>query len=446
MICKYDRKGIKVMKVVYYKSRATCFTCVDVEHSKNESGDVANVRGFNTKTKDNQKVFSRNNEELLSDNGDNISEEKFKSMIKSEIKRYFNPFDNIVVLAGAGASIVNDNKGKPDRNYGHTVQMLAVVIDELLENEKNLYSVKEMSNICHYAVPISNVINGQGEQKKKYNDEFVLEDFLSKVITYEEFFEGDNDKLKYINTKNKILEIIKEKTSFSFDVEKHKHSSLIKTMSSTIKSPNRLTIITTNYDTLFEQAASYLNFTVFDGFSFDAYPKFDIDLFDWSLVKPISNVKSDKVEYKKSTLNLLKIHGSLTWKKEGDDIVRVNKEINNEPIMIFPSSNKYSHSYEKPYFELFSKFQEILKRPNTLFITTGFSFSDSHIAKMITQAIKSTPSLSVLVTDLKLDSNEKSSNWHNLEKLMADGYRIAFLKATLASDLIDYFGEVSNDN
>ena len=31
--------------------------------------------------------------------------------------------------------------------------------------------------------------------------------------------------------------------------------------------------------------------------------------------------------------------------------------------MIFPSSNKYMQSYQEPYFELFIKFQELLKRP-----------------------------------------------------------------------------------
>lgn len=422
-------------ETLFYKSRSVNFSLIKQKCDDNESLE---------KLHDEQTIFNKNNKKLVNEKDESVSEDEFKDLIRSEIKRYFNPFDNIVVLAGAGSSVVNNDQGSPDENYGHTVKMLAQAVHKTLKEDEALYSVKEMSNYCRYEIPITNEVNENSDIVEEYNDNFVLEDFLSKVITYEEFLEEEK-KEKYINTKNKILKIIKQKTSYSFDKDKHKHSSLIKIMSSLIKTPSRLTIVTTNYDTLFEEAASYLNFTVFDGFSFDAYPKFDIDLYDWSLVKPILNVKSDKVEYKKSTLNLLKIHGSLTWQKEEDEIVRMEKENNDEPIMIFPSSNKYSHSYEKPYFELFSKFQEILKKPNTLFVTTGFSFADNHISKMITQAIKITPSLSVLITDFSLDSDEKSNNWHELEKLMEDGYRISFLKTTLDSDLTDYFGEVKHD-
>lgn len=197
---------------------------------------------------------------------------------------------------------------------------------------------------------------------------------------------------------------------------------------------------------MFEEAANHLGFTVFDGFSFDSNCIFDIDLFDWSLVKPIYNVKSEKLEYKKSSVNLLKIHGSLSWIKQDDNIARVGKASSSDPIMIFPSSNKYSHSYEKPYFELFSKFQELIKRPNTLLITTGFSFSDNHISKMITQAIKSSPSLSLLCTSHTLEQKCSNKNWDELLELKNDGYRICFLRASLSGDLLDYFGGNSYDN
>lgn len=143
---------------------------------------------------------------------------------------------------------------------------------------------------------------------------------------------------------------------------------------------------------------------------------------------------------------MLKIHGSLTWKQEKEEIIRCDKNPDLTPIMIFPSSNKYSHSYEKPYFELLSKFQDLLKMPNTLFVTTGFSFADNHIAKMITQAIKSNPSLTLLATDFSIDDIDKNQNWSELIALMNNGYRIAFLKGTMADGLADYFGMVQHDD
>lgn len=384
-------------------------------------------------------IFYRDDNELKNQENEVIKEEEFNKLIKDEINGFIYPFDNIVVLAGAGSSIVSDENGNPMENYGHTVEMLSKKVYEALENNDEFYSVKELSKICSYSTKI--YIEDSENNTKKYNREFNLEDFLSKVLMFEEFIdEIENiENKKYISSKNEILRVIKEKTSYNFDSAVHKHEKLIKLLSDLHKSPNRLTVVTTNYDTLFEEAANKLNFTVFDGFSFDLNPVFDADIFNWSLVRPISDVKTEKMEFKKNVMNILKIHGSLTWEKKGDNIIRMDKNNCKNTVMIFPSSNKYTHSYEKPYFELFSKFQEYIKMMNTLLITIGFSFSDNHIAKMITQAIKTTSSLTVLITDYSIDSQEKNDNWKELEKLMEDGYRISFLKGTIDDDIVKYF-------
>ncbi|MDN6279250.1 MAG: SIR2 family protein, partial [Lactococcus lactis] len=215
----------------------------------------------------------------------------------------------------------------------------------------------------------------------------------------------------------------------------------LKILSSKLKKENKLTVVTTNYDTLFEEAAESLEMTVIDGFSFSYYPYFDSNMFDWKLVRDVPNVKTTQLEYKENVINLLKIHGSLTWERSESDqkIRRKQKDSVNNPIMVFPSSNKYVQSYDKPYFELFTKFQELLRRPNTLLITTGFSFADNHIATMITQAIKHNPGLNALVSDHNISQGH--NNWEELYDLMEDHFQIAFLKATLNADLIDYVGE-----
>lgn len=96
-------------------------------------------------------------------------------------------------------------------------------------------------------------------------------------------------------------------------------------------------------------------------------------------------------------------------------------------------------SYQEPYFELFTKFQELLKRPNTLLITTGFSFADNHISQMIIQAIIHNKSLATLISDYNIVQSNR--NWNKLMELMNKNYQIAFLKATMNDDLTDYVGE-----
>jgi hypothetical protein len=165
---------------------------------------------------------------------------------------------------------------------------------------------------------------------------------------------------------------------------------------------------------------------------------------------------------------LVKIHGSLTWEKQDNgDIVRKNKDSitkTDKMVMVFPSSDKFTQSYQEPYFELFTKFQELIKRPNTLLISSGFSFADDHISKMVTQALKNNSSLKLLVTDFNIDPNREwngddnqyvkieesdskyNQNWAELVRLMDEGYPITFLKATMNSDLVDYLsGRYLND-
>ncbi|MCW6676404.1 SIR2 family protein, partial [Aerococcaceae bacterium NML180378] len=260
-----------------------------------------------------------------------------------------------------------------------------------------------------------------------------------RMQSYREFIEDDDEKKKYDASYRKIIDIIKNKTSYDYNSEVFKHGTLIKLLSDMLTAPNRLSIVTTNYDTVIEDSANSLNYTVFDGFTFSHTPTFDVEMFDWLLAKPIPNIKTQKPEYKKSVINLLKIHGSLTWEKQNDNIVRKDKLAVSLPIMVFPNSNKYMQSYERPYFELFSKFQELLRVPNTVLITSGFSFADNHISKMITQAIKNVPSLSVVITDFNISPEDPNGNWEELVDLMNKGYRISFVKATMNGDLPEYF-------
>lgn len=378
-----------------------------------------NVTLTSKKNDTNNNEYYRNNIKILNDKEKPISEEDFKNIIKHEIFNFIGYFENIILLVGAGASVVGDR----DPRFGHTVDMLAEEAKKQLI-KPDYFSLDELSKMCKYFSP--------------EEEDFNLEDFLSQMQAFSRFV-SDSEKDRFEKSYTKIIEIIKDKTSYDYDEKYFKHAKLIKQLTDMHVTPNRLSIVTTNYDTIIEESAYSLNYTVFDGFTFSHEPTFDVDMFDWYLSKPISDVKSQKEAYKKSVVNLLKIHGSLTWEREQDKIVRKNKVDLKSPIMIFPSSNKYMQSYQKPYFELFSKFQELLRKPNTLLITAGFSFADNHISQMIIQALKNIPSLSLLITDFNISPEKPNENWEEIEKLMRSNYNIAFLKAVMNTDLTDYF-------
>lgn len=383
--------------------------------------------------------FFKNNTPIKNDKDMNIQRSEFNSLIKKETSSFIHKsFSNIIVLIGAGASVLCTG-GTVDPRFGKTVSMLAALINDALKLDPSLFTLQQLADLCKYDIPVE---ISDAAENVKLNSTFNLEDFLSNLLSFEKYVSASEHN-KYVASKKKILSLIISNTSYDYDSSCLKHSAFINTVSHLVKAPSKLTIVTTNYDTLIEDAADSIGYTVMDGFSFSHRPYFDSDMFEWNLVKDIENIKTRELEYKKNILNLLKLHGSLTWKRDGQGIRRKEKSDVIEPIMIFPSSEKYMQSYQDPYFELFAKFQELLKRPNTLLITSGFSFADNHISQMIIQAILHNKSLALLISDYNI--NQSNPNWDKLTDLMKHNYQIAFLQATMNSDLTDYLGEYYDD-
>ena len=405
-------------------------------------------------------------QESNSDLTENFSESDFKRLISEKIHKtiYGEKYSNIVFLAGAGASVVNNNQ-----NYGKAVKMIADDIFKKLHKSKKFFTLEELAHKCKYKDGNILAINPANTAKKRtLDDSFNLEDFLSTLFHYRPYA-LDSDIEKMNKTIEKILLLIKENTNYSFDSSIMNHGKLLNLLSNlSWKDGNKFSVITTNYDLLIEEAAASNNFVIFDGFNFTPLPKFDSNMFEWNLVREVQNINTREVEFKEKTFNLVKIHGSLSWEKQDNgDILRKNKDSitdTEKMVMIFPSSDKFAQSYQEPYFELFTKFQELIKRPNTLLISSGFSFADVHISKMIFQALKNNTSLTLLVTDYNISPNrvwnEKENkyistketnsnfnqNWEDLICLMNQGYSVSFLKATMNNDLVDYLsGRYLND-
>lgn len=379
--------------------------------------------------------FYKNGVPLTNDDGNPIDELAFKSLIKRETSSFIHKtFSNVIVLVGAGASVLCTS-GNIDNRFGKTVFMLADLINTTLKQDSNLFTLQELAQLCKYDTLVE--IEEQ-DGSSKLNALFNLEDFLSDLLSFEKYVPNNKAK-KYNRSKCKIFDLIVKNTSYEYDNSCLKHSAFINTVSHLVRIPSKLTVVTTNYDTLIEDAANSIEYTVMDGFSFSYRPYFDSDMLEWNLVKDIENIKTKELEYKKNIINLLKLHGSLTWERDAKGIRRKEKTEVSNPIMIFPSANKYMQSYQEPYFELFTKFQELLKRPNTLLITTGFSFADNHISQMIIQAILHNRSLATLVSDYNIAQN--NPNWMKIIDLMKHNYQVTFLKAAMNSDLSDYLGE-----
>lgn len=361
--------------------------------------------------------FLLNGSPMLDIDNNPVKEAEFQARVTDEVSKFINKnHSQIIFLAGAGASITGKKEIAEIR--GRSMRDLTKLIAHKLDVDEQVFSVTDLAKYSKY------------EYTDPTSNDFQLENFISSIQSAQPYI-AKNYHSKYDKSVDLILKTIIHETTYDYDEKLLKHAQLINMLSSRITPPNKLTIATTNYDTLFEEAATKIAYTVMDGFTADIDPKFDPDVFEWNLVRDIPNLATAELEYKKQVINLIKLHGSLTWQFDDKHVLRrMQRAQVTNPVMIFPSANKYMQSYTEPYFELFSKFQELINRPNTLLITNGFSFGDNHIAEMVHHAIVHNSGLSLLVSDYSLDDQE-ATGWKSLESLMESGYPVAFLKSVL---------------
>lgn len=76
--------------------------------------------------------------------------------------------------------------------------------------------------------------------------------------------------------------------------------------------------------------------------------------------------------------------------------------------MIFPKDSKYESSYEQPYFEMMSRFQQNLRNENVLLVCIGFSFNDKHLVTAITEALEQNPSFQLIVVNRSIDQSSET--------------------------------------
>lgn len=155
-------------------------------------------------------------------------------------------------------------------------------------------------------------------------------------------------------------------------------------------------IFTTNYDLLFEQAHQRAKVPCFDGFTGVSEPFFD----------PSSVAGNDLPS---RWTRIWKLHGSLGWSRnERGEIIRSGQPSASE--LVFPDHLKYDQTQKAPWAALFDRLRAFLMTPDTLLVTTGFSFGDAHISARIGECLAANPSASVFAFQFKpLDQEPHAS-------------------------------------
>lgn len=206
----------------------------------------------------------------------------------------------------------------------------------------------------------------------------------------------------------------------------------------------QINLFSTNIDLFLEKAIEETKHEFNDGFKGRLKPIYDLSNFQKSYFKTTLQYEN-KSEI--PVFNILKVHGSLNWENDGEDIVHsdlshvltvqeqleeINKEsvlheIKNEttvkdlieidkllgPPAISPSS--FFEAYEKilvvnptkekfersviddKFYELLRLYANSLEKENSLLFVLGFSFADEHIRDITLRAANSNPTLQIIV-------------------------------------------------
>ncbi len=344
--------------------------------------------------------------------------------------------ENLVVLTGAGTSITVDGKGDPvpdsdsNKYAGKTVW--------------GIWKIVKNSVVDVDVIAILKQFDFYDEGSKKEKDSFNLELLLSLIENFlianknipEESIKKLVDDCRKL--KDKIIETLKDECRLQLH-DTAPHPQFLRTLLAARKrSQSRLKLFTLNYDTLFEQSAEEINATTIDGFSFTRRPVFNGSNFDIDIVRREKSRIFHQENFEEKVFHLYKLHGSLDWEISENQIVRRQDFIkDNDPLIIPPSAHKFEQSYEMPFFEMMSRFQQVLRRENTVLLVVGYSFGDAHVNRVILEALNSNLNFEVVVVSpsVNLPASDKDDVLKQLHQLIDSGNT----NITLINDLFQRF-------
>ncbi|MGL5721265.1 MAG: SIR2 family protein [Brevinema sp.] len=244
-----------------------------------------------------------------------------------------------------------------------------------------------------------------------------VEQLIQHIEVATEFYKDNQvEREKYQKLQEEIMsELIKAIKAFESSVLKCASSAGTEFLFRLINRPahfNRPHIFTTNYDRLVEHICEQLHIRIIDRFVGTLSPKFSSDPLNINYHYTPPGIKGEP-RYLEQVIHYTKLHGSLDWYEQGEWISRITHPFGQEStggdtdnaskVLIYPKASKSIETLLFPYSELFRDFQHGICRHNSLLITYGYSFGDSHINSIIESMLR-IPSTHLLI--ITRDNNE----------------------------------------
>jgi len=186
----------------------------------------------------------------------------------------------------------------------------------------------------------------------------------------------------------------------------------------------RAKIFTLNYDLLLERALDNLGVLYFDGFLGTINRTLRTESYHYDLYYP-GETTEGRVSRVDRVLHLYKVHGSINWRRRStaaSDVIISHAdpaETEYGDVMIYPSPLKVTEMNGYPYSEMFRHFSSHIHQPQSVLVTIGYSFQDSHINRLIYQALSIPSFVLIIVTPdvLAPESGKPVGIYHEIWRL-----------------------------
>ena len=196
----------------------------------------------------------------------------------------------------------------------------------------------------------------------------------------------------------------------------------------------QINIFTTNIDIFSEKALENTGIDFNDGFHGRFNPKYDVGNFNKSYFKKSLHYENTS---EIPVFNILKLHGSLSWKEKDEQIyldrtleqvknIENNKGSDqfdicyNKLMVVNPTKKKFEDTLlNERYYDLLRIFSNELEKENSVLFVMGFSFADQHIYDLTLRVANSNPTLKIYIFSrssspskiyLKLEKEPKNKN------------------------------------
>jgi hypothetical protein len=263
---------------------------------------------------------------------------------------------------------------------------------------------------------------------------------LIRVSIYKKFFDDVIEKnIDIIKDEEESQKVLKSYKDFFSNINRlmlDRRNSLLS---------KQVNIFTTNIDVYLEKALEEKGFEFNDGFSGRFGLKYDLSNFKKSMYQNSLHYENS---FEIPIFNVLKLHGSLTWKiknneketiigdmgleqvleakenKPSDDSIFIevgnndslsnlidksSSHFNNEElkgfkesyeklVIINPTKEKFKATLmSQTHYDLLRIYANELEKENTLLFVMGFSFADEHIRELTVRVANSNPTLQIII-------------------------------------------------